>query len=225
MHAIAYIRVSTDEQHLGPDAQRAAIEKWSETEGIPVEKWFSDQGSGGLSIDKRPGLTEAISVLSPHTVLVVTRRDRLARDIYNAIVVERMIQQRGARIVSVAGEGSGEDDATAILIRRISDTFAEYERNVIKARTRAALAVKKSRGERVGGIPYGACLAEDGIHLLPDASELQTISRIHTFREDGISYRQIATLLNAEIVPCRGEKWHKTTIHRIVRGWRPIRLH
>ena len=53
--AVAYLRVSTDEQRLGPDAQRAAIEVWAARAGVRVASWHCDQGvSGGAAIDARP---------------------------------------------------------------------------------------------------------------------------------------------------------------------------
>ena len=47
-------------------------------------------------------------------------------------------------------------------MRRIVDAFGEYERLLIKARTRAALRAKKARGERIGQIPYGRRLTGSG---------------------------------------------------------------
>lgn len=58
-------------------------------------------------------------------------------------------------------------------MRRIVDAFVEYERLVIRARTRAALTVKRSRGERIGGIPYGHQLAA---RRLAHAREAVTVS-------------------------------------------------
>src|SRR5690606_20526464 len=94
-------------------------------------------------------------------LLLVTRRDRLARDVVKAAMIERLAARHGARVVSAAGEGEGDDPASS-LMRRMIDAFAEYERAILKARTKAALAVKKARGERVGSIPYGKRLGSDG---------------------------------------------------------------
>ncbi len=62
--AVAYIRVSTDEQRLGPEAQRAAVEAWAAREGISVAAWHVDQGvSGGSDLGDRPALVAALGEL------------------------------------------------------------------------------------------------------------------------------------------------------------------
>ena len=45
--AVAYLRVSTEDQALGPEAQRAAIEAWAARQGVQVLSWHLDQGVGG----------------------------------------------------------------------------------------------------------------------------------------------------------------------------------
>lgn len=53
--AIGYLRVSTDEQRLGPEAQRASIEAWAAREGLSVVAWHVDGGvSGATNIEERP---------------------------------------------------------------------------------------------------------------------------------------------------------------------------
>jgi len=70
-------------------------------------------------------------------------------------------------------------------MRRIVDAFAEYERLLIKARTRAALAVKRSRGERTGDVPYGSQLAADGVHLEPLPAEQRMVTSVRKARAAG----------------------------------------
>src|SRR5437764_1306819 len=95
-------------------------------------------------------------------LLLVAKRDRLGRDVIEVAMIERLITKRGARIVSAAGEGTENDDPSGILMRRLIDSFAEYERLIIRARTRAALAAKRRRGERISRFaPFGYQLASD----------------------------------------------------------------
>ena len=124
---------------------------------MQVVATHEDRGvSGGAEIDKRPGLIAALEALRTERagILVVAKRDRLARDVLVAAMVERLCQREGARIQSADGTGNG-DSPEAKLLRTMIDAFAAYERALIRARTRAALAAKKARGERVGGVPYG----------------------------------------------------------------------
>jgi Resolvase, N terminal domain len=58
--AVAYVRVSTEDQNLGPEAQRASIEAWAGRHGVTVAAWFTDKGvSGGKAVEDRPALLEA----------------------------------------------------------------------------------------------------------------------------------------------------------------------
>jgi DNA invertase Pin-like site-specific DNA recombinase len=91
--AVAYLRCSTDRQDLSPDAQRDAIDRWARNAGVEVAAWHEDRGiSGGAPLEDRPGLSAAVSDLQDlgAALLVVARRDRLARDVLTAALVERL---------------------------------------------------------------------------------------------------------------------------------------
>lgn len=217
--AVAYIRVSTADQHNGPEAQRRDIERWAAREGVEIVAWCEDLGvSGGAMLDKRPGLLAAFDAIreSGAAWLVVAKRDRLARDVPVLCMVERVVEKSGAAIVSAAGEGSG-DSPGDLLMRRMVDAFAEYERQLIKARTRAALAVKRRRGERTGAVPFGFKLGTDGVHLEEDPAEQRVLALTEALRADGLSIRAIAAHLNEEGVPARGKRWHPTTVARLLK--------
>ncbi|MBN1961710.1 MAG: recombinase family protein [Deltaproteobacteria bacterium] len=165
--AIGYIRVSTEEQHLGPEAQRDAMKKWCKANNKIFVAVFSDLGiSGGAPIDKRPGLISAIESLKEQQagILLVAKRDRLARDVVIAAMIERLAERTGAKVLTTDGTGNG-DSPEAMLLRGIVDVFAQYERALIRSRTKAGLAVKKNRNERRGGLPFGFRLAGDGLLL------------------------------------------------------------
>ena len=158
--AIAYVRVSTDEQArngLGLEAQDRACRQAAERLGIELAATFREEGlSGGLPIDKRPQLLAALSALRRGDSLIVAKRDRLGRDVLHVAMIESAVRRKHARIVSAAGEGTDSDDPTGQLMRRMVDAFSEYERLIIGARTAAALAAKRARGERYSHqAPYG----------------------------------------------------------------------
>jgi DNA invertase Pin-like site-specific DNA recombinase len=82
-------------------------------------------------------------------------------------------------------------------MRRLIDSFAEYERALIAARTRAALAAKRRKGERVSRIlPFGYRLAADGRLLESEPIEQQTLAVIQLLRRGGASLRAVADELN-----------------------------
>lgn len=230
MKAILYIRVSTSEQNLGPEAQREAADAWARAQGVDIREVFTDHGiSGGkgingfeLDLDKRPALLHAIDSLESEEILLVAKRDRLARDSILAGMIERLVARKGAKIVSADGAGNG-DGPEAQLLRNIVNAFAEYERLLIKARTKSALAIKKTKGERVGQIPYGKKLADDGIHLEDDSKEQEVIKDIIRLRDEGSSLRAIARELNARGVPARQQpgskrqpEWRHVIVSRII---------
>lgn len=216
--AVAYLRVSTEDQANGPDAQRAAISRWAAAAGVEVVAWHEDRGvSGAAPVDRRPGLLAALDALTSAGagVLVVARRDRLARDVLVAASVEALLGRQGARVASAAGEGEGSDPAAA-LMRSLVDAFAAYERALISTRTRAALGVKRARGERTGECPLGT-RAEAG-RLVVDPDEARALALVDELRAGGLSIREIAAELSARGVPARGGgRWHPTTVARALR--------
>lgn len=199
--AIAYIRVSKDEQKLGPEAQRAQIEAWAAREGVQVAAWHVDAGVCSVTaIDERPALVAALASLREHGagVLVVAKRDRIARDPVLTAGVERAAAAAGAVVQSSAGEGNGSTPADEFM-RGVIDSASRYERALIRARTTAALAVIRARGQKTGGsVPYGYTLAADGRTLVAVEHEQATIARARALAVEGRSQRAVAAQLAAE---------------------------
>lgn len=221
MKIFAYLRVSTDKQAesgVGLSAQRDSCLKWAEAHGAVVEHFYSDEGvSGSTGLDKRPALLEAISCLSKGDVLLVAKRDRLARsEPLTLAMIEAAVNRKNAKIVSVAGEGTNSDDPSEVLMRRMVDAFSEYERNIIRARTKSAMQTKKKGNERVGHIPFGFRLSDDGVHLEENKEEQSILSQLQELIASGLSTRQIADELNRRQSFNRGKsKWNHGSVHRI----------
>lgn len=199
--AVAYCRVSTSDQAdsgLGIEAQQAAIETAAARLGITLAQTFTDAGvSGGLALEYRPGLIGAIDAIQSGDLLIVSRRDRLGRDLLNVAMIERLVERRGARVYSAAGEGTDDDGPTGRLMRQIIDAFSEYERALIRARTRAAMAAAKKRGQVVGRVPFGKAVGDDGRTLVPHEGERRVLAEIHRLRNRGFALFSIAEELNA----------------------------
>jgi DNA invertase Pin-like site-specific DNA recombinase len=229
--ARASTRVSTDEQAesgLGLAAQEAACQLCAARLGLELASIHADEGVCSVDpIDKRPALLEAIASLSKGDVLIIAKRDRLGRDPIVVAMIEAAIRRRGARIVSAAGEGTEGDGPTDVLMRRIVDAFGEYERLVIKARTRAALAVKKDRSEKTGGaIPFGFELGPDkpGANgtsiktLVHCPAEQEVLSVMKTLRASGMTLQEIAAELNARGIERReGGVWEHSYVSRLLK--------
>jgi DNA invertase Pin-like site-specific DNA recombinase len=217
--AILYIRVSTEEQSLGPQAQRAAAERWAIARGVTIAATFEDRGvSGGTRLEACPALLAALDGLRTHGagVLLAAKRDRIARDPMKAGMVEALAARSGAAVISAAGEGEG-DEPGAVLMRRMIDAFAEYERLVIKARTKAALAVKSRRGERVGSVPYGKRLSTDRVRLEDEPNEQSVILAARELRGSGLTFQAVANELGRRgLTSRRSATWHPMQIARMV---------
>lgn len=220
--SVGYLRVSTEDQHLGPEAQRMAIEAWANRQGVTVVEWFEDHGiSGAAPLEKRQALMAAISSLSDHGagIMVIAKRDRLARDVASVAMIEALVKRKGARIVSAAGEGTDDDDPSSILMRRLIDSFAEYERAIIRARTKSALAAKKKKGYLIGSVPYGKRVSENGM-LEDDENEKQVIQKILMLKDDGLSERNICVYLKHHEIRFRGKFLGQSQVHTILTRYR-----
>jgi DNA invertase Pin-like site-specific DNA recombinase len=216
---VIYLRVSTEQQAdsgLGMEAQLDACQGWAARHGIVAEAYQDAGVSGASALDKRPGLLAAVAALGKGDVLLVAKRDRLGRCPILCAMVEQLVTRKGARIVSAAGEGTDGDGPGDVLMRRMVDAFAEYERLLIAARTKAALQAKRDRGEKTGGdVPIGHTVDDDG-QLQADGEEGEAVARILTLRRQGLGYRAVASAMNAEGWEARGKCWHPTTVSRII---------
>lgn len=217
--AVAYIRVSTSDQSLGPEAQRGQIEAWAKREGIEIVSFHVDQGvSGGAQVADRPAMLEAIGVLakSGAGLFVVAKRDRLARDIVIAASGESIVGSYGGRVVSADGMSQG-DGPEAGLMRAMIDAFAQYERALIRSRTKSALAVKKGRGELAGNVPFAKSLDENR-GLTANPQEASTMDRVKVLRSDGASVRSIVKTLESEGYASRtGRPYSKGSVENLLR--------
>lgn len=218
--AVAYLRVSTDEQKLGPEAQRAQIEAWAQREGVSVVAWHTDAGvSGGSDIADRPALVAALGELRAARagVLVVAKRDRLARDVAVAATVERAAKACGAKVLSADGTANGDSPADAFM-RTMLDGAAAYERALIRARTKAALAAKRARGERAGAVPYGYSAALDG-KLVTNEAEQGVLAIVRDLRAAGMPLRAVvAELARRGLVSRSGCAFQLTQVARMTKA-------
>ena len=219
--AVAYLRVSTEDQKLGPEAQRAAVEAWAAREGVSVASWHVDQGvSGATAVEARPALCAALVALREHHagLLVVAKRDRIARDVVVAATVERAASTAGARVVSADG-ATNAAGVEGMMLRGMTDLFAAVEREMIRARTKAALAAKSAKGERTGELAYGFRLAADGVHVEPDQAEQAVLAVVRELRAAGLSQRAIVGELAVRGLVSRvGRPFGQTQVCRMLRA-------
>ena len=219
--AVAYIRVSSAQQAesgLGLEDQRRKVEAYAALYDIEVVELIVDAGASAKTL-QRDGLQRALDLLSTGEAgaLLVVKLDRLTRSVVDLGELLARMAKAGAQLLSVS-EQIDTRTAAGRMVLNLLTTVSQWEREVIGERTTGALAVKKSKGERVGAIPFGQRLAADGIHLEEHPAEQEAIQIIETLREDGLSYRKIAAELTARGITPRGKTWHPTTVTRIVKA-------
>ena len=138
---IGYARVSTLEQNL--DLQIDALKK------AGCEKIITDEVSG--SVADRPGLTKLKEILRKGDTLVVWRLDRLGCTLKHLIEWVNELDEQGIGFKSLQ-ETIDTTSSSGKLIFHIFGALSEFERNLIRERTRAGIEAARSRG-RQGGRP------------------------------------------------------------------------
>lgn len=230
--AIGYVRVSTDEQALGPEAQKAAIAVFCARQGYTLGGIYEDIGvSGTVPCESRPGFHDAIAAVRRERAgaFVVAKLDRLARDMVVAAVATSVITSTGCSFLSAAGEGTDRDDPGSTLLSTLLHAFAAHERAMIAFRTKSALRVKIARGERVGAVRYGFTQVEepggrrtgDGVmrRLVPSISERETAWIVrHLVGERRFTARRAGRVLaGLGYLPRTGKPtWHPQQIMRLI---------
>lgn len=213
LQAVIYARVSTEEQAtegVSLDVQQGRAIEWARANGCTVDPQhvFVDAGLSGKAADNRPALQLALrTVCASKGVLIVYSMSRLARSTKDAITIAERLQKAGAHIVSLS-EHVDTTSASGKFMFSVLAARDQMERDLIAERTRAALAHKKSRGERVGQIPFGFDVATDGVRLVPNDSEQRVLAEVASMRGAGTSWREVAEALNARGIRTKtGTTW------------------
>lgn len=177
---VGYARVSTDDQDLS--LQRDALT------AAGCERFFTDTMSGAKT--ERPGLTEVLEFCRPGDTLVVWRLDRLGRSLTNLIELLNLLAERRIGFKSLS-EQIDTTTSGGKLVFHIFGALAEFERELIRERTRAGLAAARARG-RQGGRPkkiaterqikMAQALYQDGAHSVDDICKTLGISRATLYR-------------------------------------------
>jgi DNA invertase Pin-like site-specific DNA recombinase len=215
---VSYIRVSTAQQGrsgLGIEAQREALARFIDAEGCEVLGEFVEveTGKGADALDRRPQLAAALAMArKAKASVLVAKLDRLSRDV---AFISDLMARRVPFIVAELGA-----DADPFMLHLYA-ALAEKERNLIAGRTKAALAVRKAQGVRLGNpvnlTAAGAKGAERqrtdadafAANVLPIVRQIQTAG--------ATTPRAIAAALNDRGVrTARGGDWHDSTVRNLL---------
>ncbi len=226
--AIAYTRVSTQEQAssgLGLEAQAERIRAYATLKGLSLAEIIVDAGvSGGKPLASREGGNRLLECLRQRRAgaVVMLKLDRGFRNAGDCLnTVERWDKKGIAlHVVDLGGNAIDTTSAAGRFMLVVLAGAAEMERNLTRERTKSAMAVKKSNGQRVGTVPYGFDLAENGIALIPNEPEQTVIRDIQAMRVSGNTLVAIAEKLTERGIPTktgRSKQWSHSAVVRILK--------
>jgi DNA invertase Pin-like site-specific DNA recombinase len=179
---IGYARVSTDAQDL--TAQRNALAVL----GVAPERTYVDHGLTGTS-RARPGLREALAACRAGDELVVTKLDRLARSVPDARDIADELTARQVKL-NLGGAVYDPSDPVGRLLFTTLAMVAEFEADLIRARTREGMQVAKAKGRLRGKQPKLTArqqahlleLHRAGGHTSAELAELFGVARATVYR-------------------------------------------
>lgn len=211
LKVIGYVRVSTAEQATsgyGLAAQEDAIHAAAKQHGWHLVGIVRDEGASGKDLD-RPGLRQALAMAHEADTLCVAKLDRLTRSLVG--LSDLMDWGRRNDLALIALDlGLDTSTDTGRLVARIMASVGEWERERISERTRAAAAVRRSQGLKMG---------RAGVR---DTSP-EIAQRIQSSRDAGMTWQAIADALNADQVPTvrGGSTWRVSSVQSAAGYVRP----
>ena len=216
--AIAYYPVSTKRQQrsgLALEAQRAAVTRFAETEGLKIlgEYVEAETGKGADALDRRPQLAAALlAAKKAKCSVLVSKLDRLSRDV---AFISGLMAQRVPFIVAELGR-----DADPFMLHLYA-ALAEKERRLISERTRAALAARKATGGQLGNprnIAEAGELGRTVQRTVADEFTRNVLPMIDALRNTGAeTLEAISCGLNRQgIRTARGKRWHPSSVMNLL---------
>ncbi len=179
---IGYARCSTDKQDLA--AQRAMLEDL----GVAPDRIYMDRGLTGTN-RARPGLDQALAAVRAGDTLVVPKLDRLARSVPDARQIADALVERGVKLALGASVYDPADPMGKMFFNILA-TFAEFEADLIRMRTREGMAIARAKGKLRGKRPKLSDkqqrelrrMHDTGEYSISDLAELFSVSRPTVYR-------------------------------------------
>ncbi|MFJ9728300.1 recombinase family protein [Streptomyces sp. NPDC101209] len=236
---VIYDRLSRLFAEEAPDHRIAACKAYAAQRGWEVVHVATDANvSGASALEDRPGMREVLAWLPRADYVLAAKLDRFARSVLEFQRLLRAAQSTRTTIVTADGVVSPEN---ASIIVNVLAAFAEYERDMIKARITASKEHFRQRGNHLGGIaPYGYSVAgpvNDKRWVVDETAAAVLREAADRLTNHGGSLTALARELNERgVLPpaeharqrdgrkLRGQVWHSTTLRDVlytpaVRGW------
>lgn len=223
--AVIYTRVSTIEQAregISLAAQLEQAQHYAAFKRLNVFHHIEDVGiSGSTPLGERPGGRRLLDMvrLPEVSAVIAFKLDRVFRDAADCLYVTKQWDKVDVdlHLVDIGGQPIDTSTAMGRFFLTVMAGVAEMERNLIVERTKAALQHLKDNNKRVGAVPYGWELHEDGVSLLKNKHEQKVIRTARKLRKQGLSFRAIATQLKEEGYTSRtGQLFYAPQISRMM---------
>ena len=173
-HVVGYARVSTSEQDLTVQQNQLA------SLGVPKDLVYTDHGLSGTNRE-RPGLRQALAAVRDGDTLVITKLDRLARSLPDARDIIEELTTKNVKL-SIGGSVHDPSDPVGRLLFNVLAMVAEFESDLIRARTREGMQVAKAKGRLRGKQPKLSKLQEAHVVSLYNAGEHTTSEIAELFK-------------------------------------------
>lgn len=218
----AYLRVSTDAQvksGLGLGDQQRQVEAMATLKGWPAPTLYVDEGISGTKESRaRPALAQMMEAAQAGAIdaIIINSIDRLARKARLTLDLVDELKRLGVRLVSCKEHFDTSTPSGQMMMAFLA-VLAQYERDLIAERTRAALAEHSRRdGESGGRLPYGYLRHEQ--RLLVEPTQARIVRRIFILRyAERLTLRAIAKRLNERHTASpQGTRWHHSSVAAVL---------
>jgi len=212
------------------EKQLEELRRYCMENGFRIAGEFDDKALSGAD-DDRPGMWDAIFALKPGYTLMVRSFDRLSRDAgFFLHVIKIQIERKQANLLSITEQGASVDTAEGRMLRGFMAVLSEYNREIIRARTRSAMRRHQRNGRRMSKeTPYGwkddpnnpPRIDKDGNKvpqmMLVNEEERAVIEIVVVYFKKGMGMREISRMLVQKGVKSRGGcKWHHNQVRRML---------
>ncbi|WP_431958774.1 recombinase family protein [Actinacidiphila sp. bgisy160] len=236
---VIYDRLSRLFADEAPDHRIAACKRYAADRGWTVVHIATDTNvSGASQLEDRPGMREVLTRLPRADYVLAAKLDRYARSVWEFQRLLKAAEATNTTIVTADGVLTPE---TSRFIVNVFASFAEYERDMIKARITASKEHHRSKGNHLGGLPpYGyqvvgpvnakrweidepaaAIIRECASRLVHNGEPIAALARDLNKRGVLPPADHARARAGREL---RGQQWHTTTLRDVlytpaVRGW------
>lgn len=219
--AVAYVRVSTDEQvdnGVSLEAQEARLRAYAVATGRELADVIVDAGQSAKTL-QRPGMQKILDGIRKGEIgtVIALKLDRLTRSVGDLDELLKLFAKKDVALVLVS---ESLDTSTAIgeMLANIMCSVAQWERKATGERTAFALEHKRRNLQAYGQTPFG--YRRDGDRLILDPVQQSALVTARRMADNGAKLREIGEMLSTlgVVPPHGGAKWYASSVRSILRS-------